>query len=59
VTVLNTGSNKKFAAGWEGIFAKGAKSSTNKKKAQASATTKKKSRQKPVTKKVASRAKKA
>lgn len=59
MTVLNTGSNKKFAAGWEGIFAKGTKSNAGKKAVQTSASAKKKRTQKPATKKVASRAKKA
>lgn len=44
MTVLNTGSNKKFSAGWEGIFgkepAKKAKSTTAKKSAKKSAAKK-------------------
>lgn len=41
MTILNTGSTKKFAAGWETIF-KGGKTKTTKKKPAAKKAAKKK-----------------
>lgn len=56
MTVLHTGSTKKFAAGWDDIFAsRKGKSAATKPKASAAKKTVKK---KPVGKKSAARAKK-